>query len=232
MQQSNILHLVMSSSSRQLELVCVTTEVAGEQLQLHPYRGIYWPREDMLLVSDLHLGKVHHFRKSGIFVPSHAAMDNYERLSSLLLRFKPGRLMILGDLFHSGYNHDWKTFSELRQTFAHVSFDLVIGNHDILEKPLFEDNDVGLHDTLHMDPFTLSHFPIESEHYNLAGHLHPGVRLVGESKQSLRLPCFYFGAEQGILPAFGTFTGTSLIRPTRDDQVFVISEDQIAKVGG
>ncbi len=221
----------MEHLSEQVDLFCTQAMVAGQQLLLHPYKAIFWPQAKMLLVSDLHLGKVHHFRKSGIFVPSHAAMDNYERLSSLLMDFRPAQLTILGDLFHSSYNQDWKVFAELRQTFSKVEFNLVVGNHDILDDSLFLKNEVDLYESLHIDPFVFTHYPTTTEGYNLAGHLHPGVRLVGSSKQSLRLPCFYFGATQGVMPAFGAFTGTSLIHPQKEDQVFVVSEDQIAKVG-
>jgi len=197
---------------------------------LHPYKAIFWMEAETLIVSDLHLGKIHHFRKAGIFVPTNAAMDNYERLSTVLLEFQPTRLLILGDLFHSTYNQDWQVFSDLRHTFSHVAFDLVLGNHDILDQDLFKKNDLGVYDCLRADPFTFTHHPTECDGYNLAGHIHPGVRLIGESKQSLRLPCFFFGADKGLLPAFGTFTGISLIKPKSEDHVFVVSEDQIARV--
>ena len=205
--------------------------VAGQTMVLHPYKAVYWQEEDLLMVTDLHLGKVHHFRNAGIFVPSHAAMDNYERLSSLLLEFKPSQLLILGDLFHSDLNEDWKTFSELRHTFFDIRFDLVLGNHDILDQDLFIKNQINLYDTLEIGPFLFTHHPCqEDEMYNIAGHIHPGVRLVGESRQSLRLPCFIFGPDAAILPAFGTFTGIGLLKPKREDRVFVVSQDEIAEV--
>ena len=45
--------------------------------------------------------------------------------------------------------------------------------------------------------------------YVLAGHLHPGVRLHGPGRQSVRLPCFAFGRNAALLPAFSEFTGTA-----------------------
>ena len=211
-------------------MACTTLTIVDATFVLHPYKSVYWHEEQTLIVSDLHLGKVHHFRKSGIFVPVNAALDNYERLSSILLEFKPKKLLILGDLFHSALNQDWKTFSELRQTFAQIAFDLVLGNHDIIEPKLFERNEIAVHQELRNGPFLFTHHPKNSPEYNLAGHIHPGVRLVGESKQSLRLPCFFFGKDKGLLPAFGTFTGISLIKPKSEDLVYVVSEDQIARV--
>ncbi|MGB3619143.1 MAG: phosphoesterase, partial [Catalinimonas sp.] len=65
--------------------------------------------------------------------------------------------------------------------------------------------------------------------YALAGHLHPAVRLNGGGA-SLRLPCYWFGAQQGLLPAFGAFTGTATVRPRAGDGVFVIAEEQVMQV--
>jgi metallophosphoesterase superfamily enzyme len=66
--------------------------------------------------------------------------------------------------------------------------------------------------------------------YNLAGHIHPGVNLVGRGRQSLTLPCFYFGSRQGFLPAFGMFTGLARIAPKKDDKVFVVADNKIMLV--
>lgn len=58
------------------------------------------------------------------------------------------------------------------------------------------------------------------EPYTLSGHLHPGITLSGKGRQRLRLPCFWFGAQTGILPAFGAFTGLADIQPRQGDQIF------------
>lgn len=202
--------------------------VAGEELVLHHYKAAYWPREKTLLVADIHLGKIDHFRKAGLFVPAVAAMDNYERLSTLLLEFDAQRLIIVGDLFHSDFNDDWKNFAAFRSTFQSKRMDLVLGNHDIIDQELWALNNVHLHQELRMEPFSFTHYQEEVEGtYNISGHLHPGVRLVGAQGHSMKLACFYFGASAGILPAFGTFTGVAVIKPTKEDQIIVISDDEL-----
>ena len=83
---------------------------------------------------------------------------------------------------------------------------------------------------LKIDWFILTHEPMENpagEYYNLAGHIHPGVHLSGKGRQSITLPCFYFGQHQGILPAFGSFTGLAMINPKVNDQVFAIADGKI-----
>jgi DNA ligase-associated metallophosphoesterase len=208
-------------------------QVAGDEMILHPDRAMFWECQETLVVTDLHLGKVQHFRNAGIYVPENASLDNYERLSSLLIEFNPRRLLILGDLFHSSYNQDWINFCELRNSFSTVVFELVPGNHDILDHELFIRNDVSLYpEGLQRGAFCFSHYPAPNDRmYNLAGHVHPGVRLVGDGMPSMKLPVFYFGLNSGILPSFGTFTGIAVIKPQPGDQVIGISEDQLFALG-
>lgn len=207
------------------------TSISGEILHLHPLRAMYWQREKMLLISDLHLGKATHFRKSGIPVPTMIGEINWDKLASLLLDFQPERVLFLGDLFHSNLNEEWDDFCQLTAQFSKVQFELVPGNHDILFKQYYTEARLILHPiTLAIDPFIFSHHPltnIPDNYYNLCGHIHPSVCLRGNGRQTLRLPCFYFSERQGILPAFGAFTGTAAIQPRNGDQIFVIAEEEI-----
>ena len=80
-------------------------------------------------------------------------------------------------------------------------------------------------------PFVLNHEPGPSRGgYALAGHIHPAVRLSASGEKPLRLPCFWFGARYGVLPAFGAFTGNAEVLPRRGDQVFVIAEQEVLQV--
>jgi metallophosphoesterase superfamily enzyme len=57
--------------------------------------------------------------------------------------------------------------------------------------------------------------------------VHPAVKLRGNGGQKLTLPCFYFGKIQGLLPAFGTFTGKSIIRTEEESRVFVVTPESV-----
>lgn len=206
-----------------------------QTLQLHPFRAIYWEEQNSLLLADLHLGKAAHFRKAGLAVPAQAGDTNWDRLISLLFDLKPARVLFLGDLFHSDYNPAWEDLTQLIQQFQPISFELIPGNHDILAEPMYQEAGLILHPvTVTLGPFYLTHHPqaeTPAGLYNLAGHIHPSVRLQGAARQSLRLPCFYFGARGGLLPAFGAFTGTADIPVQLGDRVFVIAEGQVLEVG-
>jgi DNA ligase-associated metallophosphoesterase len=202
-----------------------------QTLHLHPLKALFWEEKATLLLSDLHLGKVAHFRKEGIPVPATAGDENWDKLLHLIIDFQPKRVLFLGDLFHSTYNIAWESLGDLMDQFNNISFELVVGNHDILSRDQYERFGLRLHDFLKEPPFLFSHEPCEDEVlYNLAGHIHPCVWLSGAGKQRLKLACFFFGKKQGILPAFGTFTGMASIGVEEGDQVFVVAEDSVLQV--
>jgi metallophosphoesterase superfamily enzyme len=58
--------------------------------------------------------------------------------------------------------------------------------------------------------------------YVFSGHIHPGIRLSGPGKQSVRLPCYVFSENHALLPAFSHFTGLALIDPEKTDRVFAV----------
>lgn len=206
----------------------LTHELKGEQLQLLPEKAIYWPSQKTLLIADTHLGKIRHFRKSGIAIPGKAGYRNLMHLQSLLLNLKPEKVIFLGDLFHSEMNFEWLEFKAFLEKFKEVSFVLIQGNHDILHEHSYSHFEVHSAPLVY-GPFILSHEPLEEENslYNLCGHIHPGVRMFGQARQSMRLPCFFFGASQGILPAFGVFTGLHLLKPGKNEKIFVIAGSQV-----
>lgn len=210
------------------------TGIANFHFELLPQKAIYWPSEKVLMAADLHLGKINHFRKSGYPVPPRANEENTTILIDLLNKFKPERTIFLGDLFHSHYNEEWEVLGQVLKHFSQCSFELVMGNHDIMSGIQYERNRVKVHNhTLLIRELLLTHVPLDeipANMYNLAGHVHPGARLLGKGKQSLTLPCFYFGKDQGILPAFGSFTGLCRVPIRKGDKVFVIAEENVIEV--
>lgn len=208
----------------------ISIQIAQTEVHLLPQKALYWPQEKTLLIADLHIGKGNHFRKNGIAIPSASQEKNWEKLAELLAIKELEKVIFLGDLFHSTYNEDCRLFADFVSNYPHLQFELVAGNHDILEPELYREMNIKLHlSELKMGPFQLTHEPIEGKDglYNLAGHIHPGVKLRGKGKQSIRTACFYFGKKGGVLPAFGALTGTVNLKIKKGDQVYLIVEDQV-----
>jgi uncharacterized protein len=203
-----------------------TFSLLGQTLVLLSEKAVFWQEEGILLLADVHLGKVNHFRKSGIAVPQIASATDYTLLDKIINQYAVQEVVFLGDLFHSKANQACNEFSRWLTRYAHIRFTLVKGNHDILPSSFYETATISLHaETLLKPPFVLSHIPLteKSPYYNLSGHIHPAVKLYGNGKQELTLPCFYFGKSSGILPAFGSFTGNAVIRAEPGSNVFVVA---------
>lgn len=185
-----------------------------------------------MILSDLHLGKVTHFRKAGIAVPQAAAEDTLLRLEILCNTFDLERVLLLGDLFHSDHNHEWLDFKSFIVRYPFLRFELVMGNHDIFSPKTYTSAGLHCHEALlNEPPFTFTHDRFaDSEYFNIYGHIHPAVRLFGKAKQVIRLPCYFFRKQEAILPAFGTFTGSHTLQFGLHDNVFVIADTEVIKV--
>jgi DNA ligase-associated metallophosphoesterase len=207
--------------------------VHTQKLWLSAERTIFWEEEKALILSDLHFGKTGHFRKSGIAVPQTVYKEDLQRLVTQLHYFKPEKLIVVGDFFHSHANTELELFKKWRTDFSNLKIILVKGNHDILKKEWYTEADITVvDDELHMKPFSFSHdkCTIKKGSYLFCGHIHPGVILAGLGKQTLRFPCFYFNGEYSILPAFSRFTGTYPVDPRKGDHVFALVENRIVRL--
>ena len=208
-------------------------KIRNQDFVLHPFGAAYWPEQEVLLVADVHLGKVSHFRKHGSAVPVKAIAENFRKLDILRRDFDPEHIVFLGDLFHSSLNKEWLFFEAWMENISSEVI-LVEGNHDIISPLKYEALGIKLTPELVLKNFHLTHHPEERPgFFNFSGHIHPGVRINGWARQSLKLPCFFKTENQMILPAFGEFTGKHILNPKEGDEVFVITKEEvICLVGG
>jgi DNA ligase-associated metallophosphoesterase len=198
-------------------------------------RCIFWQEEKALILSDLHLGKSGHFRKAGIAIPQAVFREDMQRLFSLIQSFKPAKIIVVGDLFHSHNNKEHDLFLKWRNDFIDLPIELVKGNHDILKPEWYAEASIIIHpNELTIGDFSFTHdnagcASVNSK-YTFCGHIHPGIIINGLGRQSLKFPCFYFSEGYAVLPAFGRFTGTHRIEPKELDNVFAIVKNDIVKI--
>lgn len=198
-------------------------------------RCIFWENEQTLILSDLHLGKSGHFRKHGIAIPQTIFKEDMQRFAAQIQYFKPRSLIIVGDLFHSHANREMDFFLKWRNDFAALTINLVLGNHDILDKAWYDNADINcVNETMQMGRFLFTHdindCAANNDHFCFSGHIHPAITMNGLGKQSLKFPCFYFNKNYAVLPAFGRFTGTAVIKPKKGDAVFALVENRLMKI--
>jgi DNA ligase-associated metallophosphoesterase len=206
------------------------TTINNHVFVLHCSGAMYWVEKRMLLISDVHLGKISHFRKYGSALPGNAIYQNFVKLDNAVEYFNPESICFLGDLFHSTLNNEWDLFTEWVTRTA-LPIVLVAGNHDIISPHNYEDLSITVVSEWTIDGFLLIHDPEEREdYYTISGHIHPAILLAGKGRQFLKLPCFFRTPVQIILPAFGTFTGTYVMEPKEEDRVYVITKDDVVEV--
>jgi DNA ligase-associated metallophosphoesterase len=197
-------------------------------------KAIWWEEERTLLISDLHIGKITHFRKAGIAVPQQALEENFEKLDAMMNSHDVKCIIFVGDLFHSDINSEWDRFCAWRNQYREVDMILVLGNHDDFPLEKYEEVCIAVYDKeLRVGGFTFMHHPkpiLEKDEYVISGHVHPVVKLQGLANQRLKFPCFYFGEQQALLPSFGEFTGGYNIEINDTDQVIAVVEDKLIRI--
>lgn len=213
-------------------------KVFNHDFLLHPERVLIHPKSNTLFVADAHFGKSATFRQGGIPVPSGVMQQDLNRLSKLFHEFSIGEVFFLGDLFHSSLNAEWDEFKTWRVEHKHLKMNLIEGNHDILEKEVYQ----MAHVYVFSEPYVwkgieLRHHPVEAENQGellpyLCGHVHPGVRMSAAGKFNQTLPCFYQSDLMFMLPAFGSFTGLGVIHPKKTDRIFVVAGTHVHEVYG
>jgi DNA ligase-associated metallophosphoesterase len=206
-------------------------EVAGETLVLLPEKALYWPRQKMLVVADIHFGKAASFRAMGVPVPRGTTSQNLAALDALMAIHDIGHIMFLGDFLHARAAHATATLAAMlawRLRHPALKLTLVRGNHDRHAGDPAASLAIDMADEPHaMAPFAFCHHPdIVTEGYALAGHIHPSF-LLATRFDALRLPCFVVGAKRMILPSFGAFTGGFLVEPEAGDANYVSSGEAV-----
>jgi DNA ligase-associated metallophosphoesterase len=210
----------------------VETEVGGAVLRLHAQRAAELPALRTLLAADVHLGKAASFRRLGVPVPGGTTAETLQRLGALRRACGATRIVFLGDLLHSAHGRSaalLAQFADWRREHAAVELLLVRGNHDARAgDPPAALGITVVDEPLMLGGLALQHHPRpRADAYGLAGHLHPCIAVGARRGERLRLPCFHFGAEVGVLPAFGAFTGMHPVRPAAGDRVFAIAGDRV-----
>ncbi|WP_293893928.1 ligase-associated DNA damage response endonuclease PdeM [Flavobacterium sp.] len=205
-------------------------EINNNNFTLNARGAIFWEEKKILLISDVHLGKIAHFRKHGIAIPSKAINENFKRLDEIAVLYNPSNIIFLGDLFHSKINNEWKFFCDWANKMK-LEIILIEGNHDSISNDHYCDLNIAVYQELSIDGFLLTHHPTENPGlFNFCGHIHPGINLKDVGRQSVKLPCFFRRENQLILPAFGEFTGNFFIKPKDNDIVYAVANNEVIRV--
>ena len=207
----------------------------GEDLIVSPERAVYWRRERTLIIADPHFGKAAAFRSFGIPVPRGTTTTDLERLTALIAEFSAERLVVLGDFFHARRGRSAETMrviEEWRDAHTALRIDVVVGNHDVPSGAPPDAWRIGWsRDAIDCHPFRFTHEPRPARGmFVMGGHVHPAIR-VHDGVSGVRARCFVFGRRCAVLPAFGSWTGSHVIRPGASDRVILCGPDTLVDLG-
>jgi uncharacterized protein len=187
-------------------------EVAGEVCLADIRGALYLADSRVLVVSDLHLEKGAAKARRGRLLPPYDTAATLDLLERSLRRFEPATVICLGDSFDDagGAGEMPEPYRErLAGLMAGRDWFWIEGNND-------PDPPEGLGgDTVRemaVGALTFVHHPSKgSARGEVAGHLHPGARIVRRGR-SVRRRCFATDGERLIMPAYGAFTGALNLR--------------------
>ncbi len=193
-------------------------------------KTLFFPKEGILAVGDLHLGFEYKLQQSGLLVPEMQIEEIKEELKKIFeeirdKKFKLKKIVFIGDIKHS-FSYEWKEknyFKEIINFLTKYIEDkniiLIKGNHDTIDysfsdrlKDYFIEGELA---------FTHGHllFPeiLDKKIKTIViGHLHPSVLLSDEQNiKKEKYKCFLTGKFRGketiVLPSFlATIEGTTI----------------------
>ena len=178
-------------------------------LEMLPSRALFLPKTKELLICDIHLGKAEYFQQNGIPLTNNSDENNFARIKTLVKKYNPEKLVILGDLFHSKYSIG-KTLQKKMEDLPEIlktNIELVLGNHDVG----CDIKNIKVFDIKTTKNIIYSHAPVNLAHketLNICGHYHPKLYLKNKGDK-LSFRCFAMDMNKNILylPAFGDLTG-------------------------
>jgi len=187
-------------------------DFCGEEFRFTTGRALYWPREQALLVADLHLEKASFYAKHGQLLPPYDSRETLERLARAIRETGARRVFTLGDNFHDSAGterlepHAAGMLAALTRATDWV---WITGNHDA---SMEAKSGGALAEELVIAGIVLRHQAKAGEtRPELSGHFHPRLHVTVRDRR-IRRPCAVISQDANqcgrmILPAFGALTG-------------------------
>ncbi|KIN73408.1 ligase-associated DNA damage response endonuclease PdeM [Sulfitobacter guttiformis] len=168
--------------------------------------ALWWPAQELLVVSDLHFGKSERIaRRGGTSLPPYETRDTLTRLAADLALYDARTVICLGDSFDDLAASQALPEAERRWIFqlqAGRQWIWIEGNHD--PGPV-EFGGAHLAE-LTLAPVTFRHIAQSGAAGEVSGHYHPKASLSLRGRTITRA-AFLIDRDRVILPAYGTYTG-------------------------
>ncbi|HEY0104850.1 MAG TPA: ligase-associated DNA damage response endonuclease PdeM [Rhizomicrobium sp.] len=182
-------------------------EVNGEHLVLDCAGAAWWPAERTLVFSDIHFAKGSSLARWGALLPPYDTRTSLKRMTALIARYGPARVIALGDSFHdrdAADRLDGEERAMLAALVGAAEWVWIEGNHDP-QPPAWLGGRVT--EEIAIGGLVFRHEPsAEPQAGEIAGHLHPCATVTLRGL-SLRRRCFASDGTRLVMPAFGAYAG-------------------------
>jgi len=166
-------------------------DFAGEEWRMLDGRALFWPRENALLVADLHLEKASFYAAAGQMLPPYDSRETLERVALAIRATGARRVFTLGDNFHDAGGptrlepHARGMLDALTRT---VDWVWITGNHDVKDGEAQAPGGTMLTE-LTTSGIVLRHKARTGEiRPELSGHFHPRLQITIRGRRIVR-PC-------------------------------------------
>ncbi len=222
------------------------------------HESLWLKKEQILVISDLHLGYEEYLQQKGILLPKLQINQIIAKLKKFFKQVNPKKIIINGDLKHEFgrvLRQEWKDILHLINFLLENCQELILikGNHDLILGPIAEKKNVKvvkdylIKDILiiHGDQLVETETPETTKtKMIIIGHEHPAVSLKEKSKVE-KFKCFLKGRWKGqeliVLPSFNPLLeGTDIIKEKllspfltdiADFKVYVVGKEEVFKFG-
>lgn len=196
--------LAVAAGARRLARLTVN----GATLYGDPSGAAYWPARRTLFVADLHLEKGSGLAQRGAgLLPPYDTRETLARLAGLVHRYRPHRLVSLGDSFHddgAGTRLGQDDGNRLSSLTAACDWVWIVGNHDPAPPETWGGR---IAPDLVDAPLVCRHEADPARPAGeVSGHFHPKARVATRGR-AVTGRCFVTDGRRLILPSFGAYTG-------------------------
>ncbi len=196
--------------------------------------GLYRPEQDLLVISDLHLGLEGSMTFDGNYVPKHQLEKLLKDIEKMKKETGASRILVNGDL-----KNEFKTrYSETNEIenflgFLDREFEEIIlieGNHDTFLEDTVEDYGLELQKYYLENGVLFTHGHLELEELGIEefetvviGHEHPALALEDEIGIREKVACFLYGDMDDkrivVMPAFSSISNGTNVNETPQSQL-------------
>lgn len=164
------------------------------------------------VIGDLHLGYESALEDEGMFIPRINTESVREDLDRLLGEYEPARVVLLGDIKHDFRRSSYQARDEVREIIRLVTDAaetiVIKGNHDNYLQNIIGSEQLTALDWIDLGGYRLEHGHVDSGRRPvIIGHEHPSVRIPGELSGGMKMQCFVYARQEGVIviPPFSPF---------------------------